>query len=94
MIRQLQPTTYNPRPIRGQGLPISTIIIAVIGLLVLIIMGVLVTQKVGVFGKGTREQTDQKCEGAVGTPAPIGECQSPVYGTFTNLRADQICCKA
>lgn len=78
---------------RAQGLPISTIIIAAIGLIVLVILSVMVAQKAGTFGKGTREQTDVKCEGEIGTPVPLAECQNPVYGTFTNVQFDKICCK-
>ena len=76
----------------GQGLPITTIIIAALALIVLVIMGFMVYQKTGKFGEGTREVSEQKClpdneKAFLGTDCEI------IYGSFTDLSADEICCR-
>lgn len=47
---------------KAQGLPISTIILAVLGLIILVVLIMAVTGKLGMFGKGTAN-----CEGQGGT---------------------------
>jgi len=78
---------------KAQGLPVSTIILVIIGLVVLIVLIAMVIQKAKQAGQETKEITEQECKPPVGVPAPIGECEDPIYGTFKNLRPDQICCK-
>ncbi|MBI4146511.1 hypothetical protein HY489_04190 [Candidatus Woesearchaeota archaeon] len=78
---------------KAQGLPVTMIIIVAIGLIVLVIMGYIVSQKTTQFGKGTKEVAGQECKVPVGTPMLIEDCQDPVYGAFSNVRADQVCCK-
>lgn len=84
--------TCNLRPIRGQGLPISTIIIAGLGLIVLVILSVMVAQKVGVFGKGTREVSEQQCS-SPNQVRPLGTDCELVLGSFKNVGPNDICCK-
>ncbi len=85
-------TNDQPRTTRAQGLPISTIIIAAIGLIVLVIMSVMVAQKVGVFGKGTREVSEQQCS-APNQVKPLGTDCELILGSFKNLGPNDICCK-
>ncbi|MBW2970041.1 hypothetical protein KY319_02865 [Candidatus Woesearchaeota archaeon] len=76
---------------RAQGLPITTIIIAVIGLIVLVILVVLVQQQVTKTGKGLRNVSESNCPGEV---APIGTDCDIIYGSYSDAPAGQkICCK-
>lgn len=77
---------------RAQGLPISTIIIAAIGLIVLVILSVMVAQKAGTFGKGSREVTEQECA-SPNRVEPLGTDCTLVLGSFKNVDANHICCK-
>lgn len=80
---------------RGQGLSITTIIIAALGLLVLIVLIAIFTGKVQMFGKGIGETTEAKpCPGDI---KPIAECSKPIYDRFSDeqLRDNPnlICCE-
>lgn len=76
----------------GQGLPISTIIIAALGLIVLIIMAVMVQQRTTIFSKNLKNASEDVC-------APTNEIKSmgtdcdTIYATFTDLAPGQICCR-
>lgn len=77
----------------GQGLPISTIIIAAIGLIVLVIIIVMVQQRTTLFGTGLKEASESTCPGEW---QPIGsEDCTPIYGRFSDQDQHQgeICCQ-
>ena len=76
--------------IRAQGLPISTIIIAAMGLIVLIILSFMVVQKVGVFGKGASEVSEQECPGH---KEQLGADCELIPGRFKGFGPNNICCK-
>ena len=78
---------------KGQGLPISTIILAIIGLLVLVIMGGLVYNKTSLFGEGTREISTRSCD-PPNEIKPIGTNCQVIYEMFENVGSNEICCKA
>ena len=61
---------------RGQGLPISTIIIAALGLVVLIILFAIVTGRLGIFGTKLTNVTTESCN-ALG-----GRCSTTCEGTI------------
>ena len=75
---------------RGQGLPITTIIIAALGIIVLIILIVMVQQRATKFGTGVKEVSSGDCPGDKGT---IGDDCDVIYGSFGNIKAGEICCK-
>lgn len=76
---------------RAQGLPISTIIIATLGILVLVVLGYIFSRETSDFGKDLGKAGKNECPQGyelkpVGTP-----CKEVIYGNFGNT--DQICCK-
>ena len=76
----------------GQGLPITTIIIAALALIVLVIMGFMVYQRTGKFGEGTREISEQECK-RPNTIEPLGTNCEVIYSSFKNVDPDKICCR-
>lgn len=80
---------------KAQGLPISTIIIAVLALIVLVIVIAIVTQKTQSASKGISEVQEGSCEAAGGTPKLVGECDinKIIYGRFENLGINKVCCR-
>lgn len=76
----------------GQGLPISTIIIAALGLIVLIIMVVMVQQRTTLFSKGLKNVSEDVCAPA-NEIKPTGTDCEVIYATFTDLAPGQICCR-
>ena len=76
---------------RAQGLPITTIVIAALAIIVLIVLAVMVVQRTTLFGRQMRNVSEQKCT-SVGVPMPLGDPCDVIYGTFTDLRSDQVCC--
>ncbi|VVB81061.1 Uncharacterised protein [uncultured archaeon] len=76
----------------GQGLPISTIIIAAIGLIVLIIMIVLVQQRTTIFSKSLKNASEDVCAPTNEIRATGTDCEV-IYATFTDLGPGQICCR-
>lgn len=79
---------------RAQGLPITTIIIAALGLIVLVIMVMMVQTQVTKTGRGLRNVTEAKCE-PLHEIKPIGGCDEIVYGDFADVRAKPgfACCR-
>ena len=75
---------------RAQGLSITTIVIAALAIIVLIIVTMLVMQRTNLFGIQLRNVSEQKCPGDV---MPIGTRCNVIYGSF-NLPPDKICCEA
>lgn len=77
---------------KGQGLPISTIILAVIGLFVLAVVIYMAGSKLGAFGKGTTscEQRGGECFQPSKPSTCLGKQMVPVTGT--NCEPDGICC--
>ena len=77
---------------KAQGLPITTIIIAALAIIVLIVLAVMVSQRTTLFGKGLRNVSEQKCR-PVGDPMPFGTPCDVIYGSFVDLEEDEICCR-
>lgn len=77
---------------KGQGLPISTIIIAALGILVLVVLGYVFAQKTSAAGKEITKAGENKCEGDY-ERKPIGTSCDVVYGSFKELGTNEICCK-
>lgn len=73
-------------------MPISTIIIAALGILVLVILGYTFAHKTSAAGKEITNAGSNKCEGAY-EAQPIGTPCEVVYGSFKELGTNQICCK-
>jgi hypothetical protein len=76
----------------GQGLPISTIIIAALGLIVLVIMAVMVQQRTTLFSKGLKNVSEDTCAPANEIKSMGTDCET-IYATFTDLGPGQICCR-
>jgi hypothetical protein len=64
---------------KAQGLPISTIILAVLGLVILFILFSIVTGKLQLFGKGTQSATEPEICTKVVT---IDKCDNPLIGNY------------
>jgi len=77
---------------RAQGLSINAIILIALGLIILIVFSVMLAQRTGVFGKGLKNISEQRCS-PPNEKASIGTSCDVIYGTFTDLTSDQICCK-
>lgn len=77
---------------RAQGLSINAIILIALGLIILIVFSVMLAQRTGVFGKGLKNVSEQRCS-PPNEKANIGTSCDVIYGTFTDLSSDQICCK-
>ena len=77
---------------RAQELSITTVIIAALAIIVLIVLAMIVTQRTNIFGRNLRNVSEQRCED-VGVARPIGTPCTVIYGSFPGLRADQICCE-
>lgn len=76
----------------GQGLPISTIIIALLGLIVLIILIVLVQTQITKTSKGLKNVSENVCS-PPNAIKPMTDCDDIIYGSFTNLQPGQVCCR-
>lgn len=78
---------------RAQGLPLNTIIIAVLGILVLVIIFMLVQTQVSKTGKGLKNVTESACA-PPNSVKTIGDCDDVIYGSFSNVQVgQQVCCK-
>ena len=77
---------------RAQGLSINVIILLALGLIVLVIFGVMLTQRTSMFGKGLKNISEQRCS-PPNEKAMIGSDCDVIYGTFTDLGPDDVCCK-
>lgn len=77
----------------GQGLPMSTIILAVLGILVLLIVGVMLSQKSSWFGKSSKNITEQQC-GPRNVVQPIGTDCEVIFGSFKDVRSGELCCRS
>lgn len=81
---------------KAQGLPITTIIIAILALVVLIILIAITTGRLQLFGKGASESTKAVvCPGIV---TSITKCENPLIGDFvksdgSKLGYDESCCE-
>ncbi len=76
----------------GQGLPITTIILAAIGILVLVILIVLVQQKTTLFSKGLKNASENTCS-PPNDKRPAGTDCEVIYSSFKDLGAGEICCR-
>jgi len=77
---------------KGQGLPLNTIIIAAIGVIVLVVLVVLVQNQITKSSKGITQTTEQTCTSAGGELKPIGTDCEAIYGNFKNSEG-KICCR-
>lgn len=76
----------------GQGLPISVIIIAAIGLIVLVIIVVMVQQRTAQFGTGLREVSEATCS-PPNQWEPLGTDCDVIYGNFEDQQPGMVCCR-
>ena len=74
----------------GQGLPISTIIIAALGILVLVILGYVFAHKTSEYGKDLGTASKSNCPTGYTLKSVGTSCKETIYGNFGT---DQICCK-
>ncbi len=73
---------------KAQGLPITTIVIAALGLLILVLLMWISGGKLQQFGKGVREETGVKaCPGAISAEY---ECDRPYLGMYADNRTGQM----
>ncbi len=86
---------------KAQGLQISTIILAVLGLIVLVILIGLLSGKINLFSKNLRDATDQKCVDLAKSDTKnkyvvddAGTCKNPVFGNFVDVPTGMVCCKS
>lgn len=77
---------------RAQGLSLNTIVLAALAIIVLIILSVMITQRANLFGTSMRNVSEQRCSD-VGVVKQIGERCDVIYGSFTEISANEICCK-
>ena len=78
---------------RAQGLPLNTIIIALLGLIVLIILVVMVQTQISKTGKGLKNVSEAACS-LPNTVKPIGTDCEIIYGSFANVKTGQeVCCR-
>ncbi len=79
---------------KAQGLPINTIILAVLALIVLVIIVVMVGSRLKIFGNQTAEASKGEiCDNV----CPLSECTEPKIGTFVDsqgnsLGISKVCC--
>jgi len=78
---------------KGQGLPITAIILILLALIVLVIVVAMVVQKTQKAGEGIKEVEESSCEAAGGTPESIGTECDVIYGSFKDTGIDKVCCK-
>ncbi|HDD70525.1 MAG TPA: hypothetical protein ENF94_00020 [Candidatus Woesearchaeota archaeon] len=78
---------------KGQGLPVSTIILILLGLIILVILIAMVVQKTKSAGKGLKEVEESTCAKAGGVPMPFGTECDIIYGSFKDTGVNKICCK-
>lgn len=70
---------------RGQGLPITTIIIAALGIIVLVVVGAIFSGQIGKFGRAASE-----CPGTcyISSPSPAAQ---QAQGTGVQFKVGQAC---
>jgi len=78
---------------KGQGLSISTVVLAALAIIVLIVLVTIVVQRSNLFGTGVKEVSEMNCEDAGGIPEPFGTECDVIYGTFGGLPAGHVCCR-
>lgn len=57
---------------KGQGLPITTIIIAALGILVLVVVGAIFGGQIGIFGRAAKECPGTCVKGVIPPDVPSG----------------------
>ena len=89
---------------RGQGLSVHTIILAVIGLIILVVIVLMLTGKLGMVGKGLdKPATCEDSCNAIGMKASImfeSSCKSNeephnykfIPGDFSDVTGNNVCC--
>jgi hypothetical protein len=80
---------------KGAEMSLNIIIVAAIALIVLVVLVMIFTGRMNIFGTGVQKATENKCSDQQGIPRLATEgCgeDRQVYGAFTDLAANQICC--
>ena len=86
---------------KAQGLPLTTIIIAAVGLIVLVVLVAIFTGRIGGFGTAVQEAGDLKCtdaciasgyETGATKNQPLGDNEQ-CNGKKILFRGDACCCK-
>ncbi len=77
---------------KGQGLSISTIILAALGILVLVVLGYVFSRETSEFGKEIGTAGEGTCSGDY-EEKPVGTQCEVIYGNFKGLGTNNICCK-
>ncbi len=67
---------------KAQGLPITTVILAALGLVVLVIIFAITTGRLGIFSKALKECAADKCAGTSDTPNELRISQCRDEGGF------------
>ena len=82
---------------KAQGLSITTMIVAVIGLIILVVIVAMLSGKLGAFGKGSEKigNIAKTCEYQGGTLAKEGEdCPDRAIASKDSLAEGWKCCKS
>ena len=84
---------------RGQGLSLNVIILAALGLIILVVLVMIVTGRLHIFGEKVDIVTEQKCTDKAGVVYDSrDECinagGSISYGVYSDVKTeqDQVCC--
>ena len=82
----------------AQGLSITTIIVAIIGLIILVVIVAMLSGKLGAFGKGSEKigNIAKTCEEQGGVPPPEGQkdCPDREIASKDSLALGKKCCKS
>lgn len=78
---------------KGQGLSITTIVLAALAVIVLIVLVTIVVQRTNLFGTGVQEISEMDCGEAGGQWEPFGTRCEVIYGSFVDQEPGKICCK-
>ncbi len=82
---------------KAQGLQISTIILAILGITVLVVLIGMVITRTTDFGQGVTQSSQQICEGGT-LIYPGAPCDGTIiYGRFVEdgkIASNKVCCKS
>ena len=79
---------------KAQGLPITVIIIAILGLVVLFVLLGIFGFRAQKFGKEVSSVSEEKtCADSGGELKPIMNCNVPLLGKFSDVTAGIVCCE-
>lgn len=83
---------------RGQGLSLNVIILAALGLIILVVLVMIVTGRLHIFGEKVDIVTEQNCREKGGNPTLTrDECldlpgMKISYGAYSDVEPDKVCC--